>query len=160
MARALGNKGLSAFFHTRSLGICANTENPEPLLPNWKMRWVHFQQEWDVNHQLLSKCSFSLLNTKLSFKHSVKKKMSLTQTKMLLDKLLTKWIWLVFYLLWRLALQIIWHLLCEHVMCWAFYFQEEVQEKKATGRKRTGNYCKTPLLSVTITGLPEAPVTI
>lgn len=118
------------FCHTQSLGICTNTENSEPWLPYWKMRQMHIQPGCEAGHQLPSKCSFSLSNIKLSFKHSVKKKTKLTKTKMLLDKLLTKWIWLVFYLLWRLALQIIRHLLRDYVMCWPFTFRKKFKEIK------------------------------
>ena len=45
--------------------------------------------------------------------------------KMPFDKLLTKWAWVVFYLLWRLALQIIRHLGRDCVMCWAFTFRKK-----------------------------------
>lgn len=45
--------------------------------------------------------------------------------KVLFDKLLTKWIWVVVYLLWRLALKIIRHLLCDYVMYWAFTFRKK-----------------------------------
>lgn len=135
MARALGNKGCQLFCHIQSLGICAKTENSEPLLPYWKMRWMHIQQGCDGDNQLLSKCSFSLSNIKLSFKHQCKGEMRPTK-KMLFDKLLTKWIWLVFYLLRRLALQIIRHLLRDCVMCWAFTFRKKSRKiRQQKGRE-------------------------
>ena len=62
------------FCHTQSLGICAKTEESEPLLPYWKTQWMHIQQGYDGDNQLLSKCSFSLSNIKLAFEHNIKEK--------------------------------------------------------------------------------------
>ena len=45
-----------------------------------------------------------------------------------------------------------------HVL--GIYLQKEVQENKAMGRKRTGNYYNTPLPNnITVIGLPKTPVT-
>lgn len=147
------------FCHTQSLGICTNTENSEPLLPYWKMRWMHIQPGCEANLQLPSQCSFSLSNIKLSFKHGVKKKRNQPKQKCFLISCWQSGLTGVLFTL-ETGFVDIRRLLRDYVMCWAFTFRKKFREIKQWKGKELKTIVNTPLPNnITITGLPKTPVT-